>query len=107
MHNTFGQKQGTEHHRRIKEDAMEWVLIVLAVLYLLVLLRAFPMLLAPRCPLCGAHLESHLTEEHQRVWRRWHIGWRKFSCVQCLYYHNRPYIFRSIEEPENEPRPVQ
>ncbi len=75
------------------------ILLFLAIVYPILLLRIFPGLLAPRCPLCGAHLECSVADEKNRLWHRWHIGWRRYSCVQCLYYHVRPFLFRTIDSP--------
>jgi hypothetical protein len=86
---------------------MEWVLFGLAFLYLLLLLRVFPELLVPRCPFCGAHLERKITSKSVKVWHRWHVGWRRFSCVQCLYYHERPFVYREIDEMSYRPQQIR
>jgi hypothetical protein len=85
---------------------MEWTLGIIAALYFSILRRLFPGLFAPRCPLCGALLQATITDESRHIWRRWHVGFRKFSCGSCLYYHKRPFVYRSLESSVGEPRLV-
>ena len=81
---------------------MEWILILLAFGYFAVLLRRFPSLFSPRCPLCGGRLTNEITETPVHLAGRWYAGWRRFSCVQCLYHHRRPILLRTIEEKQEQ-----
>lgn len=82
---------------------MAQVLFVgIGILWLLIVARFSPDLLAPRCPLCGARLEQREDTSIARLWKLWHWGWRRFSCTRCLYYHRRPVIYRQAEETKHE-----
>jgi hypothetical protein len=85
---------------------MATILIGVALAYLVILLRIFPDLMAPRCPWCGARLERRPVLESSQVQGHWHIGWHRYSCVQCLYFHRRPFLYREIGDAHGEPQHV-
>jgi hypothetical protein len=76
---------------------MEWIILGALILYLLALLRFFPELFVPRCPICGARLERRSDTAIFSLRNHWHLGWRRFSCLQCLYYYRRLVFFRGSE----------
>ncbi len=69
---------------------MEWLLMLIGLIYIIGITRWFPGLLRPRCPLCGASLECREIIGTAVRWRGWGIHWLRFSCSMCLYAHSRP-----------------
>jgi hypothetical protein len=86
---------------------MEWIFIGGLLVYLLVLLRFFPELFAPRCPFCGARLERRFDSAIVSFGKHWHLGLRKFMCPQCFYSHRRPVIYRDPEVTKHEASSVR
>ncbi len=85
---------------------MEWIFIGSLLLFVIAMIRLFPDLVAPRCPLCGAHLQAQDVED-VKSWRSWQLGWHRLSCVQCLYFHKRPIFFRSTSATAYEAKHAQ
>ncbi len=71
---------------------MDWLLMLVGLIFLIGVTRRFPELLKPRCPLCGANLECREITGTRIHWRRWGLTWHRFSCNVCLYVHHRPRI---------------
>ena len=47
---------------------MEWIFWLVAFAYVVIVLRRFPDLVSPRCPLCSAHLECEKTDTRMHLW---------------------------------------
>lgn len=83
---------------------MEWILFFVCLIWLLLLIRLFPALFAPHCPVCGARLQRGDVVEIQPIGKHKHLGWRNFVCPQCLYRHRRPVIYSDSEVTKYEAR---
>jgi hypothetical protein len=86
---------------------MGWIFIGALIAYLFLLRRFVPGLFAPRCPLCGARLERRFNSPTASFGKRWHYGWGRFACTQCLYYHDRPVVYRDREVKTDEARALR
>ena len=64
---------------------MEWLFLCAVALFVISMIRAFPELLAPRCPVCGMRLEPSDDVRVALRWNGWAVSWRKFVCPQCFY----------------------
>jgi len=86
---------------------MEWIFLSALIVYILTLRRFFPELFAPRCPVCEARVEQRFDIAIVHFSKRWKLGWRKFTCPQCLYSYRRPVIYQDYKESENETRALR
>ncbi len=93
---------------------MEWILMLGSLVWIVGLALFAPDLLAPRCPIplgiagfaiCGSILERRPVE-NKTSWNHWNLGWIRYSCHQCLYFHHRPTIYRDVKETKYEIRTV-
>ncbi len=73
---------------------MEWLLLGTWLILIVGIISLYPELVAPRCPICGAHLERRDDIREMGCLKRWCVGLRKFSCPACLYSHRRPILYR-------------
>ncbi len=76
---------------------MEWMLIVGCAVWIIGLAFFAPDLLVPRCPICGEILERKPVEDSSS-WNEWNLGWLRYSCRRCMYFHRRPIIYRDSKE---------
>lgn len=51
----------------------------------------WPDLLKPACPVCHAALVLRESDIRGQA-RRWHWGWRVWTCSRCRYGHWRPFV---------------
>ena len=86
---------------------MEWIFLSALVVYLLMLGRFFPELFAPHCPICQAQVEHRFDLAIVHFSKQWKLGWRKFTCPQCLYSYRRPVVYRELKESRYETRAVR
>ena len=91
-------------NRRGLIGRMEITFLLVAALILLLLVRLFPDLVAPRCPICSAHLQP--TARFRKAFKLigWSGYWRTFVCPQCLYRKDLFRISRQAEGMKNETR---
>ena len=86
---------------------MDWIFLSALVAYLQALLRFFPELFAPRCPICGARVERRFDAAIVHFSKQWKLGWQKYACPQCLYSYRRPVVYRMPKEDGYETRAVR
>ncbi len=85
---------------------IEWLLFVGCLVWITGLALFLPEMFAPRCPICGSILEQ-CPAEHAGSWNRWNLGWIKFFCNRCAYFHRRPVVFRDSKVTKYEVRTVR
>jgi len=85
---------------------MEWLLLVAVLLLLIGLMFLFPGLTAPRCPICGARLQSHECAHILFQWHDWETCWRNYICPQCLFRRDYLRIARQPKDSKYETRTV-
>jgi C4-type Zn-finger protein len=72
---------------------MEWIYIGLMLAFLFGIIKLFPNVLHPRCPICYGSLESSALETIGS-WHRWSLVWHNFVCSECWYRWRRIEIAR-------------
>ncbi|CAG0945402.1 hypothetical protein ANRL1_02326 [Anaerolineae bacterium] len=73
---------------------LEGFVFAVGLAYFLALLKFAPEIFTPRCPICSAPLERREITGTRFSLNKWRLGWRRFSCTACLYFHRRPVIYR-------------
>jgi len=84
----------------------EWLWIGIGALLIILAVRAFPGLVAPRCPICSEPLRADERVEPIAEWARWRLVWRNFVCTFCMYRQRRVELQSKRKEDGYEARIV-
>ena len=72
---------------------MDLAYLGLGLVFLIGIIRMFPNVFRPHCPICSAALES-IDLETIGGWQSWFLVWHKFICPDCWYRWRRIEIAR-------------